>query len=246
MHAVNAAIAAGQIKLPPGYNIFWSGQYEYMLRARPRLLVVVPLTLLDHPVHHLFQHAVARQNRHRAAGGSVLARRRVLGALPGSTTTSASAVWVGIIALAGLDAETGVVMLLYLDLGAIYKSSGEQLAKNNVRSGYHGSIPTRMGVEGSQFGIDFLEIWDLIRDVYGEQIGWVYTHSDLQQLHEHLVNCLLVVLAVWPCAGRGIFPRRPPAESDFSTHSEPDRRGAIGDHRQGLRPAGRHDPGRIG
>ena len=38
MHTVNAAIAAGQIKLPPGYNLFWSGQYEYMLRAKARLL----------------------------------------------------------------------------------------------------------------------------------------------------------------------------------------------------------------
>jgi Cu(I)/Ag(I) efflux system membrane protein CusA/SilA len=36
----------GQIKLPSGYNIFWSGQYEYMLRAQQRLMIVVPLTLL--------------------------------------------------------------------------------------------------------------------------------------------------------------------------------------------------------
>ena len=46
MHAVDRAIADGQIKLPPGYNLFWSGQYEYMLRAQHRLLMVVPLTLL--------------------------------------------------------------------------------------------------------------------------------------------------------------------------------------------------------
>jgi hypothetical protein len=46
MHAVNESIAKGAIKLPPGYNIFWSGQYEYMLRAQQRLMIVVPLTLL--------------------------------------------------------------------------------------------------------------------------------------------------------------------------------------------------------
>ena len=46
MRAVNEAAAKGQIKLPSGYNIFWSGQYEYMLRARQRLLLVVPLTLI--------------------------------------------------------------------------------------------------------------------------------------------------------------------------------------------------------
>ncbi|HEY1489534.1 MAG TPA: efflux RND transporter permease subunit, partial [Verrucomicrobiae bacterium] len=42
IHAVNAAIADGKINLPPGYNIFWSGQYEYMLRAKARLMMVVP------------------------------------------------------------------------------------------------------------------------------------------------------------------------------------------------------------
>ena len=46
MRAVNEAVAKGTIKLPSGYNIFWSGQYEYMLRAQQRLMIVVPLTLL--------------------------------------------------------------------------------------------------------------------------------------------------------------------------------------------------------
>jgi Cu(I)/Ag(I) efflux system membrane protein CusA/SilA len=44
--AVNEALARGTILLPHGYSIFWSGQYEYMLRAQQRLLIVVPLTLL--------------------------------------------------------------------------------------------------------------------------------------------------------------------------------------------------------
>ena len=46
MRAVNEAVAKGTIKLPSGYNIFWSGEYEYMLRAKQRLMIVVPLTLL--------------------------------------------------------------------------------------------------------------------------------------------------------------------------------------------------------
>src|SRR5204862_6484417 len=44
--AVTDGINRGAIHLPSGYNIFWSGQYEYMLRAQKRLLIVVPLTLL--------------------------------------------------------------------------------------------------------------------------------------------------------------------------------------------------------
>ena len=44
--AVNQAITNKTIQVPSGYNIFWSGQYEYMLRAQQRLMIVVPITLL--------------------------------------------------------------------------------------------------------------------------------------------------------------------------------------------------------
>src|SRR4029077_9503473 len=46
MRTLNDAIAGGRVKLPSGYNIFWSGQYEYMIRAQQRLAIVIPLTLL--------------------------------------------------------------------------------------------------------------------------------------------------------------------------------------------------------
>ncbi|MGO8767109.1 MAG: efflux RND transporter permease subunit [Limisphaerales bacterium] len=115
MHAVNTAIAGGQIKMPPGYNLFWSGQYEYMLRAQQRLLIVVPLTLL------IISLIIYMNTR------SLLKTAIVLLAVPFSLVGAfwtlyllhynlSVAVWVGIIALAGLDAETGVIMLLYLEL----------------------------------------------------------------------------------------------------------------------------------
>ena len=115
MHAVNTAIANGQISLPPGYNIFWSGQYEYMQRAKQRLLVVIPLTLL------LITLIIYLNTR------SALKTAIVLLAVPFSLVGAfwtlyllhynlSVAVWIGIIALAGLDAETGVIMLLYLEL----------------------------------------------------------------------------------------------------------------------------------
>jgi copper/silver efflux system protein len=115
MHSVNTAIADGQIKMPPGYNLFWSGQYEYMLHAKQRLLMVVPLTLL---IISLIIYLNTR---------SLLKTAIVLLAVPFSLVGAfwtlyllhynlSVAVWVGIIALAGLDAETGVIMLLYLDL----------------------------------------------------------------------------------------------------------------------------------
>ena len=113
--AVNDAIARGEIQVPTGYNIIWSGQYEYMQRARQRLMLVIPLTLL---IILLIIYLNTR---------SLTKTAIVLLAVPFSLVGAfwmldfagynlSVAVWVGIIALAGLDAETGVVMLLYLDL----------------------------------------------------------------------------------------------------------------------------------
>ena len=88
--AVNEAIAKGTIQMPPGYNLFWSGQYEYMMRAKQRLMLVVPLTLLLIMLHHLPEHAFRHQDRHRllAVPFSLVGAIWVLYAA--CTTTSAS------------------------------------------------------------------------------------------------------------------------------------------------------------
>ena len=125
--AVREAIAGGKIQLPSGYSIFWSGQYEYMLRAKQRLAIVIPLTLLIIVL-------IIYLNTKSAIKTSI-----VMLAVPFSLVGAfwmiyllgfnlSVAVWVGIIALAGLDAETGVVMLLYLDLAY------EQWIKNGKMS----------------------------------------------------------------------------------------------------------------
>ncbi|MEM9291291.1 MAG: CusA/CzcA family heavy metal efflux RND transporter [Acidobacteriota bacterium] len=106
---------AEQVELPAGYTIFWSGQYESMERVRQRLLWIVPLTLLL--IFVILQ----------LHTGSVVRSLIVLSSVPFSLVGSfwlldlldyqlSVAVWVGLIALAGLAAETGMVMLLYLDL----------------------------------------------------------------------------------------------------------------------------------
>jgi len=108
------AIAA-KLKLPPGYNYIWSGQFEYMERARARLQVIIPITLAI-----IF--FILYINT-----GSLTKVCIILLAVPFSLVGAiwllyilgyhlSLAVVVGIIALAGLDAETGVVMLLYLDI----------------------------------------------------------------------------------------------------------------------------------
>jgi len=106
--------AAG-IKIPNGYHLEWSGEYEYLVKTHERLRLVIPLTLLI-----IFVLIYLNTK-------SVTKTFIVLLAVPFSLVGSfwllyllgynmSIAVWVGIIALAGLDAETGVVMLLYLDL----------------------------------------------------------------------------------------------------------------------------------
>jgi Cu(I)/Ag(I) efflux system membrane protein CusA/SilA len=141
LHAVNAAVADGRINLPSGYNIFWSGQYEYMLRAKQRLLIVVPLTLL------LITLIIYLNTR------SALKTAIVLLAVPFSLVGAfwtlyllhynlSVAVWIGIIALAGLDAETGVIMLLYLELAyAEAMRNGVMRQADDLRSAiYHGAV----------------------------------------------------------------------------------------------------------
>ena len=101
------------VPVPPGYTIGWSGQFESMQRARRRLMLVVPLTLV------LIFVMIYVNTRSMAETGMVLMGAPL--ALTGAIWllylldyNLSVAVWVGIIALAGLYAETALVLLLYL------------------------------------------------------------------------------------------------------------------------------------
>ena len=141
MRAVNEAVAKGTIQLPNGYNIFWSGQYEYMLRAKQRLMVVVPLTLLIIIliIYLNTRSAIKTDIVMLAVPFSLVGAIGVLALLHYNLSV---AVWVGIIALAGLDAETGVVMLLYLDLAyAEWVTKGMMRNVSDLRDAiYHGAV----------------------------------------------------------------------------------------------------------
>ena len=113
VEAARAVVGEG-LELPPGYSVKWSGQYQYIESARRKLWVAVPMA------------GVAIVLLLYAATRSWLRVGIVLLAVPFSLVGAvwmvyllgyemSLAVWVGLIALAGLDAETGLVMLLYLD-----------------------------------------------------------------------------------------------------------------------------------
>jgi Cu(I)/Ag(I) efflux system membrane protein CusA/SilA len=103
------------LKIPEGYRLQWSGEYEYLITTHERLKIVVPLTLLIIFVLIYFNT--------KSTTKTLIVLLAVPFSLVGSfwflyllNYNMSIAVWVGIIALAGLDAETGVIMLLYLEL----------------------------------------------------------------------------------------------------------------------------------
>ncbi len=103
-----------EVPLPPGYSRVWSGRFEYLEKANARLAVVIPITL----VLIVLLLYVANQSWFRVAVVLLAVPFSLVGAfwfLWALGYNMSLAVWVGIIALLGVDAETGQVMLLYLD-----------------------------------------------------------------------------------------------------------------------------------
>ncbi len=107
-------VVKDKVRMPPGYHLIWSGQYEYMQRAKERLKYVVPLALLII--------VVLLYSNFNSLSKTFIVLLSVPFALVGGIWLIyllgydlSVAVWVGFIALAGVAAETGVVMIVYLD-----------------------------------------------------------------------------------------------------------------------------------
>jgi copper/silver efflux system protein len=103
-----------RVVLPAGYRLVWAGQYEHLVRAEERLKLVVPVTigiillLLYLNFGSLAKSLIVLLSVPFAAIGAIWYLNYL-------SYNMSVAVWVGIIALAGVAAETGVVMLVYLD-----------------------------------------------------------------------------------------------------------------------------------
>jgi Cu(I)/Ag(I) efflux system membrane protein CusA/SilA len=117
-----------RVRLPPGYSLEWSGQYESLMRVRERLKLVLPITLVTIVLllYANTRSAVKAGIVMMAVPFSVVGAVWLLWALDYNVSI---AVWVGVIALMGLDAETGVFMLLFLDL-----AYDEAKARGRLRS----------------------------------------------------------------------------------------------------------------
>ena len=135
---------AERVKFPAGYHIEWAGQFQYIKQAEERLKIVVPLTLA---IIFILIYFNTR---------SVVKTGIVLLAVPFSLIGAfwllwllgyhmSVAVWVGLLALAGLDAETGVVMLLYLDHAwEKFCAEGRMKSRGDLRAAIHEGAVQRL------------------------------------------------------------------------------------------------------
>ena len=186
-----AAVAA-QVKLPAGYALQWSGQYENMLRVRERLKIVVPITifLIFILLYMNTKSAVKATIVMLAVPFSLIGAVWLLYVLGYNVSI---AVWVGMIALMGLDAETGVFMLLFLDL-SYYDAvrAGKMRTKEDLREAIiHGAVkrirPKMMTVAAAFAGLMPI-MWslgtgaDMMKRVAAPMVGGLVTSFILELL----------------------------------------------------------------
>jgi Cu(I)/Ag(I) efflux system membrane protein CusA/SilA len=183
---------ADRVPVPPGYSLVWSGQYENMIRVAERLRTVIPITLV---LVWLLMYANTK---------SAMKTMIVLLAVPFSIIGAvwflyllgynmSIAVWVGMIALMGLDAETGIFMLLFLDLAhADAKARGRLRNRADlVESIVHGAVkrvrPKAMTVCAAFFGLIPI-MWstgagaDLMKRIAAPMVGGLVTSFALELL----------------------------------------------------------------
>jgi Cu(I)/Ag(I) efflux system membrane protein CusA/SilA len=181
-----------KLKLPPGYSITFSGQYENMLRVRERLKIVLPLTIF---IIFILLYSNTK---------SIFKAFLVMLAVPFSIIGAiwfiyllgyniSIAVWVGMIALMGLDAETGVFMLLYLDLAYNeFKKNGKLKNLSDLKEAIiYGAVkrvrPKMMTVMAAFMGLLPI-MWslgtgsDLMKRIAAPMIGGLFTSFALELL----------------------------------------------------------------
>jgi copper/silver efflux system protein len=206
---------ADRLVLPTGYTLLWSGQYENLARVRRRLAVVVPLTVF---VIALLLYANTR---------SAVKTGIVLLAVPFSLVGAvwllwalgydmSIAAWVGMIALMGLDAETGVFMLLFLDLAWEERAREGRLRtwEDLEEAIVHGAVkrvrPKMMTVTAAFTGLLPI-MWslgtgaDVMKRIAAPMVGGLVTSFVLE---------LLVYPAVYAVWKRPLLGRASSSESD--------------------------------
>ena len=181
-----------KLKMPPGYSLVWSGQFEFMEQARERLQVIIPVTL----VLVLMLMYLSTGSLTKVAIIFLAVPFSLVGAfwlLWGLDYNLSVGVLVGIIALAGLDAESGAVMLLFLDLAHDERrDQGTLRTKDDLKEAVeHGAVmrlrPKLMTILSTLVGL-FPVMWatgtgaEVAKRVAAPMVGGVITSFLLQLL----------------------------------------------------------------
>jgi Cu(I)/Ag(I) efflux system membrane protein CusA/SilA len=173
------------VKLPPGYMLIWSGQFEYMERVKERLIIVVPITIFLIFLLLYFNTL------------SVTKTVIIFLAVPFSAVgaiwflyflgyNTSIAVWVGLIALMGVDAETGMFMLLYLDLAyQEAQAKGKMRNWDDLREAIVEGAVKRLRPKVMTVGVMFMALvpimWstgagaDVMKRIAAPMIGGIFT-----------------------------------------------------------------------
>lgn len=217
-------VVAAEVSLPAGVRIEWVGQFKYFERAKAKLFIIIPVTLL------LVFVLLYLNTRSLVETGIVLL------AVPFSLIGAvwllflldynmSVAVWVGLIALAGLDAETGVVMLLYLTLAHDrWKKNGRLRSKQDltdaiVEGAAQRIRPKLMTVLTMMIGLLPI-LWsdgtgaDVMKRIAAPMIGGLVTSFLLE------LTVYPAIFALWKA--RALPPNMPPTSGADVALAEPD------------------------
>jgi len=155
-------VVAEQVPLPPGYTRVWSGQFEYLEQANQRLAVVIPITV----VLIVLLLYIANQSWFRVGVVMLAVPFSLIGAfwfLWVLDYNMSLAVWVGIIALLGVDAETGQVMLLYLDTTYDkYVAEGRMRSRDDLLAAVHEGAVQRIRPKTMTVATDMIGLLPLL------------------------------------------------------------------------------------
>jgi len=178
------------VKLPAGYTLVWSGQYEAMQRVREKLTVILPLTLF------LIMMLLYMNTK------SITETMLIILAVPFSAVGAiwflyllgynmSIGVWVGLIALLGVDAETAIFMLLYLNIayeGA--KKEGKMTNMADLQNAIHDGAVKRIRPKFMTVAVMFMGLvpimWstgagaDVMRRIAAPMIGGIFTSFILE------------------------------------------------------------------
>ncbi len=173
------------VQLPPGYLLIWSGQFEYMEAAKARLFVVVPITIFLVFLLLYFNTLSITKTMiiFLAVPFSAVGAIWFLYLLGYNTSI---AVWVGLIALMGVDAETGMFMLLYLDLAhKEAEAKGKMRNWNDLREAIVEGAVKRLRPKVMTVGVMFMGLvpimWstgagaDTMKRIAAPMIGGIFT-----------------------------------------------------------------------